>query len=179
MIELRKRQAVALVRTVDLQANRAVRVGSERGCNEDQAAQSGSRMCVDMLSPSDPTSALAGAAEVENSDSILRGYSGGPQFGGPAADKPGRPASERATAANFRGGDGHPERYCSTASCWPLVRCVWEGMSNPVPVGSPRKSAAISPFVNKNPHQRSYWLGRKLVNDFTILVTHWLPSARG
>jgi hypothetical protein len=62
-----------------------------------KAAQSGSRMCVDMLSPSDPTSALAGAAEVENSDSILRGYSGGPQFGGPAADKPGRPASERAT----------------------------------------------------------------------------------
>jgi hypothetical protein len=23
-----------------------------------------------------------------------------------------------------------------------LARCVWEGMSNPVPVGSPRKSAA-------------------------------------
>src|SRR6266581_3039955 len=95
--DFRKRQAVALVRTVDLQANRAVRVGSERGCNEDQGCAEWLKMCVDMLSPSDPTSALAGAAEVENSDSILRGYSGGPQFGGPAADKPGRPASERAT----------------------------------------------------------------------------------
>jgi hypothetical protein len=29
----------------------------------------------------------------------------------------------------------------------PLARCVWEDMSNPVPVGSPRKSAAIIPFV--------------------------------
>ena len=31
----------------------------------------------------------------------------------------------------------------------PLAWCVWEGMSNPVPVGSPRKSAAIIPFANK------------------------------
>src|SRR5207248_2894309 len=31
----------------------------------------------------------------------------------------------------------------------PLARCVWEGMSNSVPVGSPRKSAAIILFVNK------------------------------
>jgi hypothetical protein len=37
------------------------------------------------------------------------------------------------------------------ASCCspPLARCVWEGMSNPVPVGSSRKSAAIIPFINK------------------------------
>src|SRR5712671_2899400 len=31
----------------------------------------------------------------------------------------------------------------------PLAWCVREGMSNPVPVGSPRKSAAIIPFVNE------------------------------
>jgi hypothetical protein len=32
----------------------------------------------------------------------------------------------------------------------------------------------------QNPHQRaSYWLGPEKVNDFTILVTHWLPSGRG
>ena len=54
-----------------------------------------------------------------------------------------------------RGGDGFRERYCSQketalpAVSPPLARCVWEGMSNPVPVGSPRKSAAIIPFVNK------------------------------
>src|SRR6266576_2674130 len=30
-----------------------------------------------------------------------------------------------------------------------LLAAVWEGMSNPVPVRSPRKSAAIIPFVNK------------------------------
>jgi hypothetical protein len=41
-----------------------------------------------------------------------------------------------------------------------LAQQVWDGMINPVHVGAPRKSAAIIPFVNKNPHQRaSYWLG--------------------
>ena len=37
---------------------------------------------------------------------------------------------------------------------------VWEGMSNPVPVGSPRKSAGNHSLRKQNPHQRaSYWLG--------------------
>jgi hypothetical protein len=45
-----------------------------------------------------------------------------------------------------------PERYCSkkkrpTTSCCQSATRV--GMSNPAPVGSPRKSAAIIPSVNE------------------------------
>jgi hypothetical protein len=49
----------------------------------------------------------------------------------------------RPTPTTFvcRRGDRHPERKKEPP------RCVWEGMSNPVPVWSLRKSAAIIPSV--------------------------------
>src|SRR5436190_9989250 len=61
-----------------------------------------------------------------------------------------------------------------------LARSVWEGMSNPVPVGSPRKSAAIIPFLNKTlASGLPIGSGRNWFNDLGTLAAHISPRAGG
>jgi hypothetical protein len=61
-----------------------------------------------------------------------------------------------------------------------LAQQVWEGMSNPSTRRVAQKIRGNHSLRKQNPHQRaSYGLGRKMLNDFGMLVTQWLNSRRG